>query len=384
MLLTVLIAQAYDYRDLFARTYGGRDDDWVYSVTSTSDGGFAMAGYTRSFGAGGSDILVLKLAATGELEWARTFGGTSHDYAYSVIQATDGGFVVAGYTKSFGAGGVDVLVIKLTTLGELEWARTFGGDGSEYGNSIVQATDGGFVVAGYREEPSENRTDPLVLRIDPSGDVDWAKTLAGSSSGYIHSISLAPDGYLVAGWTRSSRGDPDALVVKLGSSGGISWARTFGGKGYDWAFSVKKTTDGGYGVAGCISFGFYNFMILKLLASGEVDWVRTYGGPGWDAAFSLAQTTEGKVTVAGYTSSFGVGGDDVLVLRLGADGGYPGCVVECPLSVGIPSLSVARASLRKRDCSPTITIPEIVVGRPDPMVSDVCPPVPEDWPGSGE
>lgn len=125
-------------------------------------------------------------------------------------------------------------------------------------------------------------------------------------------------------------------------------------------------------------------MILKLLASGEIDWVRTYGSPGWDAAFSIDQTTEGKVVVAGYTSSFGVGGDDVLVLRLAADGGYPGCVVECPMSVGIPSLTVGRASLRKRDCSPTITVPEIVVGKPDPMVSDLCPPVPEDWPGAGE
>ena len=95
-------------------------------------------------------------------------------------------------------------------------------------------------------------------------------------------------------------------------------------------------------------------MILKLLASGEVDWVRTYGGPGWDAAFSLAQTPEGKITVAGYTSSFGVGGDDILLIRLEPDGGYPGCVVECPLSVGIPLLNISRVFLMKGDFCPRL------------------------------
>lgn len=433
MFLAVLMAQVYDYRDLFARTYGGREDDWAHSVSYTSDGGFVLTGYTRSYGSGGVDVLVLKMDFRGDLEWARTYGGPGSEYGQSVIQTSDGGFVVIGHTRSFGSGAVDVLVIRLGFGGEMEWARAFGGTsseygrsvietrdgglvivgntrsfgagasdalvlrlgpegdlewartygstGSEYGHSVAEAGDGGFVVTGYTEEDAGARTDPLVMKLDPFGKMEWARKLDCGGSGYLYSVSPAPHGHIAAGWMRSPGASPDALVVKLSLTGGVEWARTFGGRGLDWAFSVKRTADGGYAVAGCISFGNYNFMVLKLLASGELDWVRTYGGPGWDAAFSLAQTQEGKLVIAGYTSSFGVGGDDILFLKLGADGGYSGCVVECPLIVSSPSLIASVVSLKQGVCSPTITVPALAVGKPSPMVSDVCPPVPEDWPG---
>ncbi|MEO0210425.1 MAG: hypothetical protein ABIN66_01065, partial [candidate division WOR-3 bacterium] len=133
---------------LFAKTYGGTSGDYAYSITQTSDGGYAVAGRTESFGAGSWDFLVLKLNPDGSLAWARTFGGTIDDYAYSITQTSDGGYAVAGYTTSFGAGNVDFLVLKLNPDGSLAWARTFGGTNDDYAYSITQTSDGGYAVAG--------------------------------------------------------------------------------------------------------------------------------------------------------------------------------------------------------------------------------------------
>jgi len=139
----MLVSQA-----LFAKTFGGPDSDGPYSIIQTSDGGYALVGWTRSFGAGAEDLLVLKLTSSGDLEWAKTFGGDTTDLLGSIIQTSDGGYAVAGYTYSFGAGLSDFLVLKLASDGSIQWAKTFGGtNGQDVAWSIIQTTDGGYAVA---------------------------------------------------------------------------------------------------------------------------------------------------------------------------------------------------------------------------------------------
>ncbi|MEO0211949.1 MAG: hypothetical protein ABIN66_08890 [candidate division WOR-3 bacterium] len=155
---------------LFAKTYGGTADEYAYSITQTSDGGYAVAGYTESFGAGNSDFLVLKLNSNGSLAWARTFGGANWDIASSITQTSDGGYAVAGYTDSFGAGNADFLVLKLNPDASLAWARTFGGTHYDYAYSITRTSDGGYAVAGYTESFGAGDYDLLVLKLGSDGN----------------------------------------------------------------------------------------------------------------------------------------------------------------------------------------------------------------------
>jgi len=132
----------------WARTYGGGGNDEAWSIQQTSDGGYIVAGLTESFGAGSSDIWILKLSSTGTIEWQRTYGGSSYDTAHSIQQTSDGGYIVAGDTQTFGAGSADYWIIKLFPNGDIEWQRTYGGGSYDTAHSIQQTIDGGYIVAG--------------------------------------------------------------------------------------------------------------------------------------------------------------------------------------------------------------------------------------------
>jgi hypothetical protein len=135
----------------WTKTIGGSSDDFAYSIIQSSDGGYVVAGETNSFGAGSSDFWVVKLDSSGNVVWTKTIGWSSGDYANSIIQSSDGGYVVAGYTWSFGAGGPDFYVVKLDSSGNVIWTKTIGGSDHDEAYSIIQSSDGGYVVAGYTE-----------------------------------------------------------------------------------------------------------------------------------------------------------------------------------------------------------------------------------------
>jgi hypothetical protein len=212
------------------------------SIIQTTDGGYAVAGTTNSFGAGGYDMLIVKLSSSGTLQWAKTIGGGGDDYAFSIIQATDGGYAVSGW-GSFGSGLFSV--IKLDSSGALQWARSFPGN---YPNSIIQTADGGYAVAG--------RSPPIpytfyIVKLDASGTLQWTRTVGLRDADIPHSIIQTADGgYAVAGYTEFVEGYPDMYIVKLSSNGTLQWSRTVGGTDDDRAFSIIRTTDGGYAAAG--------------------------------------------------------------------------------------------------------------------------------------
>jgi hypothetical protein len=283
----------------WARAYGGIDDDEAYSVQQTSDGGYLVTGYTDSFGAGfGSNIWVLKLVASGNVSWQKTYGGADDDDARSIQQTSDGGFVVAGYAESFGAGGYDFWILKLDASGNVTWQKTYGGGSKDVAESIQQTLDGGYVVAGYTESFGAGWSDVWVLKLDASGTVQWQKTYGGSSIDRAYSIQQTSDGgFVVAGHTWSfGAGLNDFWVLKLDASGNVSWQKAYGGVSNDEVFSVQQTTDGGFVVAGHTwSFGasLNDFWVLKLDASGSVAWQKTYGDANSDEAYAVQQTSDG-------------------------------------------------------------------------------------------
>src|SRR3990167_5906487 len=306
----------------WAATYGGADADWASSIQQTTDGGYIMAGVTRSFGAGENDVWVLKLRPDGAVEWEKTYGGVDQDEAHSVQETSDGGYIVAGWTQ-FGVRWQVFRVLKLRANGAVEWQKTYGGGEA---SSIQETRDGGYVVAGWTALfPLWYEVDIWVLKLRADGAVEWQKTYGGGGVDWANSIQQTSDGgYIVAGWTQPSDArSQDFCILKLKPYGTVEWQKTYGGDSSDWANSIQQTSDGGYIVAGrtwSFGVGEEDVWVLKLWPDGTVEWQKTYGGGGSDEANSIRQTSEGGYIVAGETRSFGAGEKDIWVLKLGPGG----------------------------------------------------------------
>jgi len=309
----------------FARTYGGTEQDEARSVQQTSDGGYIVAGHTNSFGAGGRDIFLIKTDASGNVQWAKTYGGSADEYAFSVQQTSDGGYIVAGHTLSFGAGNWDIFLIKINASGNLQWARTYGGAGDDRAHSVQQTSDGGYIVAGWTTSFGAGFEDILLIKTDANGNVQWAKTYGGSVHDLTFSVQQTSDGgYIVAGYTESfGAGWDDIFLMKTDANGNLQWAKTYGGASGDWAYSVQQTSDGGYIVAGAtLSFGagLHDIFLIKTDAFGNVEWAKTYGGVSSEVARSVQQTSDGGYIVADRTNSFGAGSEDIFLIKTDANG----------------------------------------------------------------
>jgi uncharacterized delta-60 repeat protein len=308
---------------VWQKTYGGSGDDWAYSIQQTTDGGYIVAGVT--YGAGSYDVYVIKLDANGNKVWDKTFGGSNNDEAYSIQQTSDGGYIVAGYTESFGAGYSDVYIIKLDKYGNIVWDKIFGGSYDDRAYSIQQTSDGGYIVAGGTNSFGEGSADFYVIKLNANGNELWEKTFGGSDDEVANSIQQTSDGgYIVAGWTKSfGEGGMDVYAIKLDANGNEKWQKSYGGSNDDWANSIQQTKDGGYIVAGgTYSFGAggLDVYVIKLYASGDMKWYKTYGESNDDDAWSIQQTTDGGYIVAGWTNSLGAGSYDVYVIKLDANG----------------------------------------------------------------
>jgi hypothetical protein len=371
----LLKVDAYGALD-WLRTFGGSEPDIAYSLAQTSDGGYAVAGSTFSFGSGYDDCMILKLNSSGGLEWAKTFGAVylpqSWEEAYSIIQASDGGYAVCGSMTYSGAEDGDVLVFKTSSYGTLEWAKEIGVMGWDEAFSLVQTSDGGYAVAGGTRSLGAGSADFLVLKLSSSGTLEWARTFGDmNSDACANSIIQTSDGgYAVAGGIYiSATADYEIAVIKLNSSGGLQWARTFGElSSVDYAYSIVQTSDGGYALAGETNGGC---LIMKLDPSGGPVWAKTYGGTNSNFR-SVIQSQDGGYVAAGYTES--VGNGDFLILKLDRNGDYPDCVQPFSPAIGIPTLTTSSPtgltdiSLQTSAPSPTINTPTITA-------TDACQPV---------
>jgi uncharacterized delta-60 repeat protein len=369
----------------WTKTIGGSGDDQANSVVQSSDGSYVVAGYTTSFGAGGADMYVVKLGSGGNVQWTKTIGGSDDDFANSVIQSSDGGYVIAGYTQSFGAGGYDMYVVKLDSNGNVVWTKTIGGSNSDVANSIVQSSDGGYVVAGETLSFGASGRDIYVVKLDSSGNIVWTKTIGGSWDDFANSVIQSSDGgYVIAGYTQSfGAGWDDIYVVKLDSSGNVQWTKTIGGSADDEAWSIIQSSDGGYVVAGRTnSFGavYKDIYVVKLDSSGNVQWTKTIGGSDWDEAWSIIQSSDGGYVVAGYTYSFGAVYKDIYVVKMGSLGDTCWSQGITNYVVSSVSSSFSSPSTVAFPQSPTVTFVSPASGSGG-SVSPVCfsagaPPVP--------
>jgi uncharacterized repeat protein (TIGR02543 family)/uncharacterized delta-60 repeat protein len=362
------------------RTYGGSDYDSGRSIHQTSDGGYIVTGQTQSFGAGNHDLLVLKLSSTGQIEWQKTFGGPEREDFYFIHQTNDEGYVVAGSTKSYGAGDYDFWVFKLSSIGEIEWQKTFGGINVDFLYSIHQSTDEGYIIAGYTNSFSAGDSDIWVLKLDPIGEIEWQKTFGGSEDDYARSIQNTSDGgYIVAGFTQSfGAGLEDFWILKLNSVGIIEWQRTYGGSEDDNPHFIQQTNEGGYIVSG-ITYSFgggsFDFWVLKLSSDGVIEWQQTYGGSNTEYLNTFQKTSDEGYIVGGHTSSFSVGANDALILKLYSDGSIgPSCdlIGSSNAVITDSAISPTNTSITPQDTYVTPLDTSVISQNTDTIVNLLC------------
>lgn len=308
------------------KTYRGGDYNNTECIQQTLDGGYIVTGYTLSLNPGSEDInaWVLKLGSDGTVEWQKTHGGVYPDWARSIQQTSDGGYIVTGFTVSFGAGVEDIWVLKLRPNGMVEWQKTYGGVKADGAVCIQQTSDGGYIVAGYTYSFGAGKKDFWVLKLMTNGTIDWQKTYGGSDNDSMMSIQQTSDsGYIMAGRTDSfGVGGADLWVLKLSPNGTVEWQKTYGGGDSEGTRFIQQTSDNGYIVAAetrSFSDESSDIWVLKLSTHGTIEWQKVYGGARQDSPESISQTSDGGYIVAGYTTSFSWA-SKLLVLRLRPDG----------------------------------------------------------------
>ncbi len=352
----------------FSQTVGGSKNDVLKSIIKTDDGGYAILGYTQSNDGDigmkeveNFDFWILKYDVNNNLIWQQTFGGSKDDRGADLINTSDGGFALLGFSNSSdnnlasNAGSQDFWVLKLSPEGEINWQKTFGFSGRDYGTALLETKDGGFLITGVLDVSASNGQgiaknkmvthaggDFWALKIDAAGILEWSNYYGGSFTDTpLGVVATADNGFIVAGSSDSNdvditnnKGSYDFWVIKISSDGTLVWDKSFGGSEIDEARAICSTHDGNFMVVGdtrssdsdiTINNGGADVWILKISSEGNLIWEQTIGGASFDVARSISMTQDHGFVIAGSSRSSdhgftNQGQNDALVLKIDAEG----------------------------------------------------------------
>jgi hypothetical protein len=288
---------------LWTRTLGGPGNDFAWDVLPTDDGGFMTVGFTNSFGAGGDDVYLARTDSEGTPIWTRTYGGLGDELAWALHSTADGGFVVTAQTTSYGAGERDIYILRIDAAGDTLWTTVLGGPGVDRVFATVPTADGGSVFAGITSNETVGGLDASLVRIDSVGDVVWARTYGGEGNDIGHGVATAPNGgFLLVGYTDSfGAGNNDIYLVRTDGDGEVIWTEFIGDAGDDRAMMAVPTSEGGFAIAGYASgtAEYWSVRLTAISGSGDQLWSESFGSPGTDRGVMLQETSDGAYIFTG-------------------------------------------------------------------------------------
>ncbi|WP_303318935.1 hypothetical protein Q4Q34_05655 [Flavivirga abyssicola] len=347
------------------KIYGGSDDDRGSDIIQTSDGGFAILGYSKSNDGdvtennGFNDFWISKLDASGSISWEKSFGFSGADNGISIIQTNDGGYLLTGVldvsasngegnSKSFSSkrhAGGDYWAIKLNASGEKQWSKFYGGTFTDTPYDVIQTEGSGYIIVGSSDSDdvdikgNKGSYDFWVVKISDTGNLIWEKSFGGSQTDEARSIVKSSDGnYIIVGDTRSedldissNNGAADLWVIKISTTGNLIWEKTFGGSNFDVGRSVSKTQDNGFIISGSSrssngnlsnNNGQNDAWIVKIDDQGHLKWQKTVGGSDIDLAHDAVEINDGSIIIVGESNSANIdipnnkGFTDLLIFKI--------------------------------------------------------------------
>lgn len=312
LIVTFWLATIYS-QTTFQKTYGGVDYEWAGATHQTNDGGYIIIGTSSSYGGGDEDFYLIKTDASGAASWTKTFSGVlpGPDYGNAGLQTNDGGYIITGNTMPFYGSDYNVCLIKTDTNGNLLWLQTYGGPDDDYSYSVKQTTDGGYITVGFTNSYGAGLYDIYLVKTDVNGGLLWTKTFGGASNDYGYSVCQTADGgYIVVGSTNGFGGplSESVYLIKTNENGTLLWSKTFGGVSAT-VFSgsdILQTIDGGYLIGGLTyecSAGGTDILLIKTDLNGNVLWEKTYGGIYDELNCVVGQCIDGGYIVSGTSGN---------------------------------------------------------------------------------
>lgn len=325
---------------LFTKTIGGDNDDLAMCIRQTPDGGYIIAGYTKSFGAGKYDIYLVKTDPAGNLLWQKTYGGGENDYGNFVIQTKDGGYVLTGSTESippegFEPGPAYAILIKTDARGKELWSRSFGQGTTDVGHCVVEKEDGGFIVLGGSGSYGTS-FDMIVMETDAEGNTMYRRTkksgkisisgVGGKGTDVGYDMEKIRGHYMLVGETSPPESEKtDIYLVKMkvdfqADKTAVVWEKVLPGEGSSEGRAIRQTADGGFIIAGNAGKTdgekkVYDIICVKTDSGGGQEWSKTFGGTDNDMAYDIEAAFDGCYVIAGRTYSFGKGKSDMYLIK---------------------------------------------------------------------
>ena len=301
---------------LWTKIYDWGDAEHANHIIPTTDNNYIIVGGTNSLGSGNFDVILLKIDSEGQIIWARTYGGDNYDDGIKVYETNDQGFIIVGWTQSYGNGHSDIYLIKTDENGDSIWTRTYGSGSSDCGNCVIQTPDYGFLIGGAISG------NACLIKTDPVGYPMWIKTYTGEdTASFVRDlIKIDNEGYILAG--NINEGYPNReniLLVKTDTNGNLLWLRSIGSVGDEYSFSITLSPNQGYLLTGFASYmSEYNLLVLKTDTSGNVQWQKLINISLMQRGTSIITDVANNIWVTGFISTPD-SSDNVIVAKLGAE-----------------------------------------------------------------
>ena len=296
---------------LWTKTFGGDMPDYAISVQQTLDGGFITLCKTSSFGSGYTDIMIIKTDENGNEQWQQTFGGSETEYAGDIKQTTDGGYIIVGTTESYGSDYNKIWLIKTDEFGNELWNQLYG-DYDNRGKSVVQTSDGGYMIAGATWITGNNNYfDALLIKTDENGNEEWSQTYGNSLwDEALHIEQNENDDYVICGL----QGEAQGWFFKTDSSGNLLWSQTYSVLGHTYISHFIKTNDQEYILVGTTYSAESDILVVKTDENGNEIWTQTIDLSDYDESSSICEAGTDGYIIAGTSYN------EIVLINIDNDG----------------------------------------------------------------